>query len=111
MYRTIVRSFLMPVVLTSVPRCIAYSDCEKEKGLLEGIPDVGNAKDYSGKINLKDASNSLENQHYLYNSAIKDVDGDTKEFKKYLQDVVQKSKAYMNGEEIWDREELQNTLN
>jgi hypothetical protein len=45
----------------AVPRCIAYSECEKEKGLLEGIPDVGNAKDYSRKLNLKDASNSLEN--------------------------------------------------
>jgi hypothetical protein len=76
-----VRSLLIPAVITAFPRFIVHSECEKEKGLLNGIPDVRNAKDYARKINLRDAGDLLKNINYLYNSAVEDVRGDTNELK------------------------------
>ena len=112
MHSTKVRSLLIPAVLTAFPRFLAHSECEKEKGLLNGIPDVGNAKNYARKINLRDVGDLMKNTNYLYNNAVEDVRGDTKELKKYLQDTVKRAQAYMeNQEEIWDRDELKDNLN
>jgi hypothetical protein len=107
-----VRSLLIPAVLTAFPRFIAHSECQKEKGLLNGIPDVGNAENYARKVNLWYAGDLLKNTNYLYNSAVEDVRGDTNELKKYLQDTVKRAQAYMeNQEDIWDRDELKDQLN
>ena len=84
MHRTKVRSLLIPAVLTAFPTFIAHSECEKEKGLLNGIPDVGNAKNYARKINLRDACDLLKKKDHVYNSAVEDVRGDTNELKKYF---------------------------
>ena len=112
MHSTKVRSLLIPAVLTAFPRFLAHSECEKEKGLLNGIPDVGNANNYARKINLRDAVDLLKYKNYLYNSAVEDVRGETKELKKYLQDTVKRAQAYMkNQEDIWDRDELKDQLN
>ena len=112
MYRTKLRLLLKPRGLTAFPRFIAHSGCEKEKGLLNGIPDVGNAKDYARKLNLRDAGDLLKNKNSVYNSAVEDVHGDKKELEKYLQDTVKRAQAYMeNQEDIWDRDELKDQLN
>jgi hypothetical protein len=112
MHRTKLRLRLIPAVLTAFPSFIAHSECEKEKGLLNGIPDVGNAKNYARKINLRDACDLLKKKDYVYNSAVEDVRGDTNELKKYLQDTVKRAQAYMkNQEDIWDRDELKDQLN
>jgi hypothetical protein len=112
MYRTKLRLLLKPRGLTAFPRFIAHSGCEKEKGLLNGIPNVGNAKDYARKLNLRDAGDLLKNKNYVYNSAVEDVHGDKKELEKYLQDTVKRAQAYMeNQEDIWDRDELKDQLN
>jgi archaellum biogenesis ATPase FlaH len=88
------------------------AECEKEKGLLNGIPNVGNAKNYARKMNLRDAGDLLKNKNNVYNSAVEDVHGDTNELKKYLQDAVKRAQAYMkNQEDIWDRDELKDQLN
>jgi hypothetical protein len=71
MHRKIVRSLLVPAVFTTFPRCFASSESEKEKGLLAGFSDTENAKDFSRKINLKDACD-LFKKDYLYNNAVKD---------------------------------------
>ena len=111
MHRAKLRLRLIPV-LTAFPSFIAHSECEKEKGLLNGIPDVGIAKHYARKVNLRDAGDLLKNTNYLYDSAVEDVRGDTKELKKYLQDTVKRAQAYMkNQEDIWDRDELKDQLN
>jgi hypothetical protein len=111
MHRIKLRLRLIPIGLTAFPCFIAHSECE-EKGLLNGIPDVGNAKYYARKINLRDAGDLLKNTNYLYNSAVEDVRGDTNELEKYLQDTVKRAQAYTeNQEDIWERDELKDQLN
>lgn len=101
---TVLLSRGFPRVRIPVRTAAPQHFCVKERGLLKGISDIANAKDYSRMINLKDAAELLHDRYYLYNTV-------TKESNNNLTEIVQKADAFMsNQDEIWDRDDLKASL-
>jgi hypothetical protein len=63
-------------------RCFSASEFGKARGLLTGIFDVDNLKDYSRGISLDDAANLLRDQKHIYNMALADAYGNATDCKK-----------------------------
>lgn len=111
MYRTTLRSLIIPAVLTVAPSSFARAECKNERGLLHGIIDVSNAHDYSRRMISNDATALLRDRKCMYNCALKDAHGDVQACKKNLDEIIQKATEFMkNQKEVWDRDELQAEL-
>ena len=111
MYRTKLASLIIPAVFTVAPSSLAHADCKNERGLLHGIQDVSNAREYSRRIISTDAAALLRDGKHLYNCALEDAHRDVQVYKRNLDEIIQKAiKFQENQGQVWDREELQDVL-
>ena len=100
-----------PHVGNVVPRLYCLSEVEKARGLLTGFSHVGDATQFSGKIILNDAAGLLKDDKSLYNSALKDANGDIEKLEKNMEQIAKKAKEFIKKKEVWDRAELKVELN
>lgn len=78
------------------------------RGLLAGIFDVSNAKDYSRTINVDLAVDLLRDKKRIYNIALQENHGNATRCKSYFTAVLKKARTFMKRRhEVWDRDELQ----
>ena len=80
-------------------------------GLLEGISDVSSALFYSQKIYLPQAAALVKNKSWLYEIVKADCENDEKAIDKYLFDIKDRMKCFMDKNEVFDREDLKRGLN
>ena len=109
MLHTKLRSLIFPAMFTAT---FSRSECENERGLLCGIQDFGAAKDYSRSMIIKDAAALLNDTGYIYRCALMDAKGNVQECEKNIANIVENARKFRASKEVvWDREELQATLN
>lgn len=80
------------------------------EGLLNKVGSIENAKTFTQQLDLQLMSKSNIAQK-LYTSALQDVDNNPRLLNPYLNDIYQSSTAFVESNEIWDREELRKELN
>ena len=96
---------------SSATRCFATSGFIKARGLLTGIVDVSNVKDYSREINLDDAADLLRDNKHLHNIALAEAHGNATECKNKIAEIIKTAKIFMaNRDEVWDSDELKCAL-
>ena len=100
-----------PHVGNVVPRLYSLSEVEKARGLLTGFSHVGDATQFSGKIILNDAAGLLKDDKSLYNSALKDANGDIEKLEKNMEEIEKNAEEFIYKKEVWDRAELKVELN
>ena len=94
-----------------VTPCFSTSEIGNARGLLRGIFDVSNAKDYSRGINVDYAVDLLRDTKHLYNIALEDTLGNATECRNNLTEIVKKANTFMiNQDEVWDRDELKRAI-
>lgn len=92
-------------------RCSSTSELGRARGLLRGIFDVANVKDYSRRIILEDAVDLLKDTRHIYNIALVDANGNATECNNNLTEIVRKVDTFMhNKDEVLDRDELKGAL-
>jgi hypothetical protein len=92
--------------------------CLKEKvivfvysGLLQGIVDVANAPFYSNAIDFQKSYPMLNNSSLTFESATKDArEGNWSNVKEYLNSIFDNARAFIEKDEVYDREEIMETL-
>ena len=67
------------------------------RGLLAGINDVREAKDYSRTIEVDLAVDFLRDEKRIYNDALEECDGNATECKIYLTKVIKKARTFMKS--------------
>ena len=83
-----------PEVITP---CFPTSVIGKARGLLTGILDVSNAKDYSRAINVDLAVDLLGDRKHIYNVALEENHGNDTERKSYLTEVIKKAQMFVSN--------------
>ena len=82
----------------------------RKHGVLTGIDDIHSAKYYTNSLNFKDTVAILSNKHFIYESALKDVNGDESLLLAYFENINKKIMKFKNEKKLWDREDLMKGL-
>lgn len=81
------------------------------RGLLTGISDVSNSKDYSRTVNVDFAVDLLRDKKRIYNVALEENHGNATECKICLTKVIKKARTFMKSRgQVWDRDELERAI-